>query len=615
MSRLETVRVLKEPIHDYIGISALENALINDPLFLRLQYISQNGLAYLTYPSNRTSRFIHSLGTMHIGGQMILSVINSCDQKLRESFFKSFKEVMNQAAENVSMTVGQVGGFISSQADIFYRSHGFTPEAPRDIEAIVLLQSMRIACVMHDLGHPPFSHSTEMVLKSKLNSLNPSKASEEYRTFGKVLSNLRKTDQGQLHEKMGKELVYYVFSHVGGELANFGKFCFWIANRILTPERASEDPKGILTCLHSIVSGESVDADRCDYVLRDGNASSFEFGEYDITRILHNLRLTTNSRGDFEIGSTTTAASALESFFLERYRIWRWIVFHPNVVRSEIALSRALNILLEMIFSTGLRGPEKTLHRILTKFDFPKLWRSFENESRYRDYISCDESWLLALFREIQHSIEGESRLRHRIIILKCCIDFVLDRKKSSNCFAALWKRAEEYEDFARAVQDSMASHMIILEKASLLPGTESATEWLNSLIRKVLTKDLLDGEVECLRRLEDRLQNSLRKAGFEGALLTRVLSFTPYKECLLMSKTGDKIPLSKLSSIVENLNPTWNRDIQFRTYWISLRTEGERVFLDNLGKVPSRRDLANCFLEALLDEPHWASLSVLLGR
>lgn len=46
---MRTVRVIKEPIHDYIAISELENKLINDPLFLRLQHISQNGLAHLTY--------------------------------------------------------------------------------------------------------------------------------------------------------------------------------------------------------------------------------------------------------------------------------------------------------------------------------------------------------------------------------------------------------------------------------------------------------------------------------------------------------------------------------------------------------------------------------------
>jgi HD superfamily phosphohydrolase len=611
---MKTVRVIKEPIHDYIGVSELEHALINDPLFLRLQHISQNGLAYLTYPNNRTSRFIHSLGTMHIGGEMTVGVINSADRDLRLSFLESFRDVMNDAAQNVSMTIGQLQSFISSRKDVFYNHNGLDPEDPSDATAITLFQSMRIACVMHDLGHPPFSHSTEMVLQSKFNSYTSAKSTPLYKEFVDILTNLRRAEQGQLHERIGTELVLYVFSNVGGDLANYGKFCFWIANRILTPERAKDDPKAILKCLHSIVSGESVDADRCDYVLRDGYASSFEFGDYDLTRILHNLRLRLNTSGEFEIASTTTAASALESFFLERYRIWRWVVFHPNVVRAEVALSRALNILLEIAFADShTTSAEVLVRRILDSLRFSRLWRPFGSAEKYREYVSCDEAWLLSLFRTIQEALSPTEWLPRRVAILKACLDFVLDRKKSQSSFTTLWKRAEEYEDFAASVRKLSNRHEKKLKLINLPQGKPSVV-WLNHLIGKVLAKDLSAGEVECLRSLEDRLQTRLKAMGFDGALLTRVLKFSPYKECFLMDKTGKILALSSLSSVTDALQPTWDKDIQFRCYWITLKKDGDRVAKDDSGPTPTRDDLARCFLEALLDEPHWASLEALLS-
>jgi uncharacterized protein len=611
---VKTVRVIKEPIHDYIGVSELENVLINDPLFLRLQHVSQNGLAYLTYPNNRTSRFIHSLGTMHIGGEMTVGIINSAEGDLRRSFLRSFRSVMNDAAENVSMTLSQLESFISTRKDVFYNHNGFDPENQSDVAAITLFQSMRIACVMHDLGHPPFSHSTEMVLQSKFNSYTRANTTSLYKEFVDILTNLRRAEQGQLHERIGTELVFYVFSNVGGDLSNYGKFCFWIANRILTPERAKEDPQAILKCLHSIVSGESVDADRCDYVLRDGYASSFEFGEYDLTRILHNLRLRTNAEGEFEIASTTTAASALESFFLERYRIWRWVVFHPNVVRAEIALSRGLNILLEIFFAESAASPEEELvRRLLVDQKFSRLWRPFKASENYREYVSCDEPWLLSLFRSIQEALLPSDWLPRRIAILKACLDFVLDRRKSQFCFTTLWKRAEEYEEFAVAVDKHSGRYKKKLELINAQWDKSVPTRWLNHLIRTVLAKDLSAGEVECLRRFEDRLQISLKEMGFDGALLTRVLKFSPYKECFLLDKMGKTLPLSTLSSVTDALRPTWDKDIQFRCYWITLKKSGDRVAIDESGRTPSRDDLASCLLEALLGEPHWASLEALL--
>jgi len=612
---VKTVRVIKEPIHDYIGLSDLESALINDPLFLRLQHITQNGLAYLTYPSNRTSRFIHSLGAMHVGGEMILAILNSAERELKQSFLDAFTNIMEQAARDVSITLDKIERIVSSRSDVFYMHNGLDPTEHTQMSLIVMLQSVRIACVMHDLGHPPFSHTTESVLDSRFNSLQLQKATPESKEFGRIFTNLQRAEQGALHERVGTELVYYVFSNVDGELSNFGKFCFHIANRILVPGRAKEDPRGVLQCLHSILSGDSVDADRCDYVLRDGYASSFEFGEYDLTRILHNLRLSKNNEGNFEVASTTTAANAFESFFLERYRIWRWIVFHPNVVRAEIALSRALNILLEIAFSEDSSSlAQGQVRSVLKETQFAKLWKSFESPARYREYVSCDEPWLLTTFRSIQANLATIEWLPRRLAILRACLDFVLDRKKSSSCFATLWKRAEEYEQFAAAVLATAPAHKAMLNSAGLDSFSGNATEWLNLLIKAVLEKDLEYGEVECLRHLEDRLQARLGPLGFEGALLTKVLRFSPYKEYYLLDKSSNRVPLSGLSTVAANLDATWKKDIQFRCYWIALKGDSRGEFcVDKGSATPGREHLARCFLEALLDENEWISLRALI--
>lgn len=70
MSNKTTIR---DPIHNYIYLTYVEENVVEHSLFQRLRFISQNGSAYYTYPSNRHCRFLHSLGVMKLGGDIFLN--------------------------------------------------------------------------------------------------------------------------------------------------------------------------------------------------------------------------------------------------------------------------------------------------------------------------------------------------------------------------------------------------------------------------------------------------------------------------------------------------------------------------------------------------------------
>ena len=252
---------------------------------------------------------------------------------------------------------------------------------------------------------------------------------------------------------------------------------------------------------------------------------------------------------------------------------------------------------------------ERLVRHLLDSWKFRKFWRSFSAPENYREYVSCDEPWLLALLREIQLKNGLSGWLPRRVAMLKTYLDFVLDRKK----FATFWKRAEEYEEFAKKVAAYRKDHEQKLLEAGLLPANEKETEWLNRVLQTVLEKDLARGQVECMRKFEAKLQDRLRADGLEGAMLTRVLGFNPYKECRVIDKNGKTVSLSNLSTVVENLPTTWRRDIQFRAYWIGLKRKGSRFALDTAGPVPYYGQLAKYILPVLLDEKEWYSLRSIL--
>ncbi len=102
-----------DPLYGFIGAGREELALIDDPVFQRLRYIKQLGLAYLVFPSANHTRFEHALGVMAL-------------------------------------------------SDRIYR--GVCPDQDRR-ERLLL----RISGLLHDTGHTPFSHTAEGLLPSDLN--------------------------------------------------------------------------------------------------------------------------------------------------------------------------------------------------------------------------------------------------------------------------------------------------------------------------------------------------------------------------------------------------------------------------------------------------------------
>ncbi len=59
---------IRDPLYGFIGISKLENKIIDTPIFQRLRRIKQLSNTFLVYPAAMHTRFEHSLGTLHISG-------------------------------------------------------------------------------------------------------------------------------------------------------------------------------------------------------------------------------------------------------------------------------------------------------------------------------------------------------------------------------------------------------------------------------------------------------------------------------------------------------------------------------------------------------------------
>lgn len=245
-----------DPIHDFIRVYDHELKLIDSPIFQRLRRIRQLSGAHLTYPAAQHTRFEHSLGVMHISDQ--------AGHVLHEK------------------------GFLKSD----------------DIEIL------RLAGLLHDVGHGPFSHLFEEIIQKKKKS----------------------------HEDFGKEII--LKSEIGDALTKNGY------DKKLITKIAFGDSK--LQYLNEIVSG-ALSADMMDYLLRDGYFTGAEHAKIDHKRITQSLEVYKK-----KLALERSALYSFESMMHSRYQMFKAVYFHKTVRAAEVMLLEALRLSDEEFRFTSL---------------------------------------------------------------------------------------------------------------------------------------------------------------------------------------------------------------------------------------------------------------------
>lgn len=293
VSELKFSKIIRDPVHGYIPITEIENEILQLPVLNRLHRVRQMSLAYLIYPGATNSRFTHSLGTMHIASKIVMRVFKSLNPDMFKELFSEFN------------------------AD----------------ETPLLVEIVRLAALLHDVGHGPFSHSSEPAMTESLKIHRPSEFDEAKRV-------LNKDSSIPIHEFFSYKLV------AKGEVSKIleeKRIREEVASLIQksTPEgRFRRNPIGCVL-LRRIISSQ-LDADRMDYLMRDAQASGVTYGAVDVERIILNLEIRKDRQGKFELAIHERAQSAIEDMLDARFKMYKWLYNHHLVVVTEALLERAI---------------------------------------------------------------------------------------------------------------------------------------------------------------------------------------------------------------------------------------------------------------------------------
>ena len=359
---------ITDPIHRYIRFSETEKEIVDTVIFQRLRGIRQLAGAHLVYPSAQHSRFEHSIGTMHIAGYA------------GETLFSK--------------------GYFGDEDKV---------------------QQLRLAALLHDVGHGPFSHLFEEVLMEKHN-MN--------------------------HEDMGKQIISRseisdILGKHGYNSSDICKLSFGQSN---------------IQFFNEIISG-ALSADMMDYLPRDGLFTGVEYGKIDYHRLISSFEVTT----DGHLAIDKSALYSLESMLISRYEMYKAVYFHKTVRSAEVMLLRSI-----MLADEQLNLTDKTLDKYLSLTDEITLERirllGNDNKSAVRlaqDYKS--RKLLKCVYEKFLHSHDKLNRKLHAKALfgLESRISEIAQLKKENTVFVD----ASSASSMPRTPTKEEISSILLIEK------------------------------------------------------------------------------------------------------------------------------------------------------
>ncbi len=374
---LETFKIIRDPIHGYIPLTRLEYEIIQLPVFNRLHHVKQMAAGYLVFPGAVSTRFMHCVGAMSVSSKMAYAALGSLDS----------------------------GSF----SELFLRHD---PETE-----IRIVQMIRLAALLHDIGHGPFSHSSEKTMSDALKKY-PSEVDEAKRLFKKEdvhelpiheYNSYKLITHGEL-----KEAIDSSHSGMSAEVA-----ALLINQEGIANENCTDSGRNVL---HNIISGQ-LDADRLDYLLRDGYMTGVVFGSIDVDRLIMHLQIRKEG-GIYKIVTHERALGTIEDTLDARFKMYKWVYNHHLVLGTDLLIEAATDYLIK----------SKKMHFK----DFH--WEAFESGGMTDEYVMS----------KIMEQNESEGR--------NYAFKGLIDRRYLP---VSLLKRSTEFQRFILNVAEKMGSTIV----------------------------------------------------------------------------------------------------------------------------------------------------------
>jgi HD superfamily phosphohydrolase len=291
-------KYIKDPVHGLIRISIDDLKIIDTPLFQRLRNIHHMGTAYLTYPGATHTRFEHSLGVAELG--------KSVFENIRCNSSGSSKDIWNIESNELKK----------------------------------MKKTVRYACLLHDIGHTPFSHTCEHFFYQETK-----KIIQEITSKINFLMQGNETNETILIKKGIHELIscYIVLTEYKSILKSLGVDPKSVGALILG--RVNKDVESKYYKNYKILAeivNSPIDVDKFDYLIRDNYMTGAALISLDKERLLSAYTVSEDT-----LVLSGKALSLISNLIIGRQQVYMWIYQHHKVVYTNALLEKILKTLIQ----------------------------------------------------------------------------------------------------------------------------------------------------------------------------------------------------------------------------------------------------------------------------
>lgn len=328
-------KIIRDVVHGDIFIDEKYVAVIDAKEFQRLRRIKQLSVANMVFPGAEHTRFAHCIGTFHVMRMII--------EHFEPLFHKCGLEITEQEKD-----------------------------------------AALVAALLHDIGHGPYSHAFEGVLRS----------------LGYEDIN---------HEQLGVMIIKSEYTEIHEVLTReFGEdFPDVVANIILKKQEVKQKPFNKSTkkldlqfVLSSLLSSQ-LDADRMDYMLRDSWYTGAKYGTIDLSRTINSMSLAINPENDqFCVCVEERYLVDIENCLLGRYQMHKEVYYHSIKCEMEEVIGCILRQAKKLYEEKRLKNAEQLPEAIRTMFA--------EEKFDILKYISLDDNIMYYLFENWMNDEDPE---------------------------------------------------------------------------------------------------------------------------------------------------------------------------------------------------------------
>lgn len=355
------MKTLLDSVHGTIEIpKTLFKEIIDTVYFQRLRRIEQNSCRSV-FPSARHDRFIHSIGVYHLGHLIVEHIKKTCGEQ--------GKNILPANAKNV-------------------------------------LETYELACLLHDVGHTPFSHTFEeffdfdkaiSFLKKELNDKN----------FNKDIICQKKAAE---HEVISAYVAIVAFK----DFLLKEKINKSLLARMITGYRyldTKKEPNGCFeNAMIELIHGDIIDADGLDYVCRDVWAGGYKNFNIDVTRLISSINIQKSPDGVFSVCYKSKALNEIETVLNVKNFQYLYVIKHHKVLLEQYYLVEAMKstACFHLKMRSDTQNDRDDALRALCNINI-FLKNKILKRSKYKLYRPVDDDFvsLMKLNEDSNHFIDG----------------------------------------------------------------------------------------------------------------------------------------------------------------------------------------------------------------